>query len=1378
LAPRAENTNAVIAGRYQLQGKLGQGGMGSAYRALDRVTGRLVALKTLDEATPQFSALFEREYYTLASLRHPCVVEVYDFGITEDGVRFYTMELLDGADISQLAPLPWRTVCQQLRDVATSLALLHVRRLVHRDVSPRNVRIGGEGRAKLLDFGTVTTFGRSSEVAGTPTYIAPEIVRGLEIDGRTDLFSLGAVAYTALTNRRPYSHTRIADADSAWRVKPQAPSEFVPDIPRALDDLVMSLLSIDPLRRPASAADLIARLVAIADLDDAPLEGLTHSHLSSCALIGRQRETAQLMQHLERTRNGLGGVVLIEGAAGMGKSRLTAEVTIHASLLGLASLRLDAVEHTQPSGLVTALVRHLTEIAPAEAAETLPAHPVLFHAFEHLKSFVPAPPPFVRIPLDPLEQRALVHTELASWLNDISGRRPIVLIVDNAHAADLASASALITIAHACKHARMVFVATMLRDAPAPHAIQQLERIGSRIRLRQLSPEAVAELVSSVFGDVPHIARLTSWIQAASSGIPGRALELLSQLTERGIIRYAGGAWVLPGELTEADVPNTLDDLAATRIEQLEPGALRLARLLALHRGPAPLTLCQRLVPELSAPELYRAFDRLIAQQIVVGSPENYRVRNDALRKVLVAPLDATALSDLHRVLGSAILADLPPLALENVRSAETGSQLALALQAGWHLLHAGEGDRARKILQDAGIELAHRGDGFADALPALQAALAEYERLGLSRYERSHLMVPLTLAGLYLDWRLAYRYGEPMIDLLCETTGITRAKRLSPFLGQKLALGISLAWAYLTFRLSSVRRLARDFRELLIGLIGVASPVIANTASLADGERARGVTRRLEPFGWFPKKHLLRLLYDFYTALAETAEGNYTLGYARAKEIRDRLRAPFPDFPPDARKQLEAGVLLCLGSFEAFRTDGSVHHTLDALSTVATWTARQTAAGIRAVYYAGRGERANYEQQRQELDVFAAQSGSTWRQDVLMARSDWWIATLSEDVLGLKRAARKLEELAVEHPALATTRDVALACYLADRGRADEALARYGEALDAVCREPAVYVMRFVSAYARILRAAKQPERARRVCEAALANKTAADREFTGLVFFAELELVLALADLGGRDRAAAELDRLIAAQSLHDNALVHGLAHRARAQVALMQADASSFKQHLHSMEEWFARTANPVLIAQVQRLADEGRRAGVLTGTSSAPPARVRRDVDEVRRAFVDRHGPQERLQLAVDILTEKSGAAEGYLYLLEPAGLRFAAPMVGAEPPAQLLQELSVCVATRAAKERVTRAEPEIDALTTIVDIDEQLSPRVRPGANYSYVLLTLQRAGQFVIVGAVALAPSAEPLEPIDAAYLEEVARGIYDAGDVQTVYFAAGPRAN
>jgi hypothetical protein len=489
---------------------------------------------------------------------------------------------------------------------------------------------------------------------------------------------------------------------------------------------------------------------------------------------------------------------------------------------------------------------------------------------------------------------------------------------------------------------------------------------------------------------------------------------------------------------------------------------------------------------------------------------------------------------------------------------------------------------------------------------------------------------------------------------------------------------------------------------------------------------------------------------------------------------VLERLRAQkLPDLQQEARRQLEAGILFAVGSFEAFRTDGSVHGTLEALAQATTWTARQSAAGIRANYYAGRGERARYEHEREELDVFAAQSGSTWRQDVLIPRSEWWTAALSEDVLGLKRAAHQLEELAVDHPALAGTRDIAQACYLNERGRAAEAVERYGVRLEILCRDPAVFAMRFVAAFARILRAAKQPARARALCEMALANKTPADREFTSFVFFAELELALAHADLGECERAAADLDALIAAQAHHDNALVHGLAHRARAQVAAMQADSVSFQQHLYAMKEWFARTANPALVAQVQRLSDEGRRAGLLKTVSSAPMPRVRREIEEVRRAFVDRRGPAERLQLAVDLLTEKSGAAEGYLYLLEPAGLRFAAPMVGAEPPAQLLQELSECVARRATAGREAQTFEEADALTTVVDLDEQLAGRVRPGANYSYFVLTLQRSQKLVIVGAVALAPGRTPLEPIEAAYLEAVALGIYEAGDVQTVYFAA-----
>src|SRR5687768_4625750 len=119
--------------------------MGAVYRARDEASGRIVAYKQLlsskiGSKRRTIEALFEREYHALVRLRHPRIIEVYDYGFGEAG-PYYTMELLDGNDLQQLAPLPYREACRHLRDVASSLALIHAHRLVHRDVSPRNVRL-------------------------------------------------------------------------------------------------------------------------------------------------------------------------------------------------------------------------------------------------------------------------------------------------------------------------------------------------------------------------------------------------------------------------------------------------------------------------------------------------------------------------------------------------------------------------------------------------------------------------------------------------------------------------------------------------------------------------------------------------------------------------------------------------------------------------------------------------------------------------------------------------------------------------------------------------------------------------------------------------------------------------------------------------------------------------------------------------------------------------------------------------------------------------------------------------------------------------------------------------------------------------------------
>jgi serine/threonine-protein kinase len=177
--------DTLIGGRYRVIEELGRGGTAVVYRVHDVGTGRELALKQW--LVENAAALFEREYYALAQLTHPRVIAVYDYGLDAAG-RFYTMELLDGGDLARLSPMPAQRACELMLDVCSSLALLHSRRLVHRDVTPRNVRCTRDGHAKLIDFGAMAPMGPCTQVAGTPAFIAPEVMQMVSIDGRADLF--------------------------------------------------------------------------------------------------------------------------------------------------------------------------------------------------------------------------------------------------------------------------------------------------------------------------------------------------------------------------------------------------------------------------------------------------------------------------------------------------------------------------------------------------------------------------------------------------------------------------------------------------------------------------------------------------------------------------------------------------------------------------------------------------------------------------------------------------------------------------------------------------------------------------------------------------------------------------------------------------------------------------------------------------------------------------------------------------------------------------------------------------------------------------------------------------------------------------------------
>jgi serine/threonine-protein kinase len=289
------NPGELVSGKYRLLRQLGRGGMGSVWAARNQLTDRDFAIKFLlpDLATNKEALQrFFLEARACGQIKHPAVVEVYDMGQAEDGSPYLVMELLEGEGFDQRiarqgAFRPGEAVAW-LAFVARGLAEAHARGLVHRDLKPGNVFITydahGEVLPKLLDFGVSKTTGlrtgddfvktTTGAVLGSPAYMSPEQARGeTDIDGRSDIWSLGVILYEALTGRIPFDAANYNALMLAIITREHQPiAEIRPGVPRALSELVDATLTKDRAKRIATANELAERLEALAmTMTDAPV---------------------------------------------------------------------------------------------------------------------------------------------------------------------------------------------------------------------------------------------------------------------------------------------------------------------------------------------------------------------------------------------------------------------------------------------------------------------------------------------------------------------------------------------------------------------------------------------------------------------------------------------------------------------------------------------------------------------------------------------------------------------------------------------------------------------------------------------------------------------------------------------------------------------------------------------------------------------------------------------------------------------------------------------------------------------------------------------------------------------------------------------------
>jgi eukaryotic-like serine/threonine-protein kinase len=290
---RREVAAARELGSYRLEERLGQGGMGEVWRARHRMLARPAAIKLIrgggngnggGARSADLAKRFEREAQVIARLRSPHTVDLFDFGMADDGSFYYVMELLEGLDadslIRRFGPLPAERAIYLLSQICHSLSEAESCGLVHRDIKPANIFLCRYGEdcdfVKVLDFGLVKAFDdpgeggpaltRENVVHGTPAFIAPEQALGREdVDGRVDIYATGCLAYWLLSGQLVFSATSsMGYLMHHVHTPPRAPSERAElPIPAAFDALVLACLAKDPAARPQSAKELADRLAEI-----------------------------------------------------------------------------------------------------------------------------------------------------------------------------------------------------------------------------------------------------------------------------------------------------------------------------------------------------------------------------------------------------------------------------------------------------------------------------------------------------------------------------------------------------------------------------------------------------------------------------------------------------------------------------------------------------------------------------------------------------------------------------------------------------------------------------------------------------------------------------------------------------------------------------------------------------------------------------------------------------------------------------------------------------------------------------------------------------------------------------------------------------------
>jgi hypothetical protein len=1185
----------VSEGRYRIEERLGGGGMGAVFRAVDLHTGLEVALKRMlprDETQRARHAelRFRREFHTLSSLRHPRIVRAHDYGIDAKG-PYYTMELLGGEDlrdaIRRRGTLPPAQVCAILRDLASALASLHARGLIHRDLTPRNVRIVG-GRAVLFDFGVMVHAGSIADRSGTLSFVPPEVARGMPIDGRADLYSLGVLAYVMLTGMRPFEARDLADLPRAWSAPPVPPSTLAPGMPEDLEDLVLDLLCLEPLGRPPSAAVLIDRLTSIGALPPDPELAVDPGYVGSAAMVGREEELRVLLDLAREAAKGAARAFYIEAESGAGKTRLLTELATRAKLERMLALRVACEEHDgTPFAALSALIAEAFDAAPEIAsAAAAPDAALLGRSFPAVRRRFRVAPE--RDDGDPADLRMRAQAAVERFVRALAARRPLVLLVDDLQRCDEASAAAIAGLARAGIARLLVGTAVRALEAPrATAAVLALSRVTPRLRLEGLSQDGVEALLRSIFGDGASLSRLARWMVEATGGSPLHCTELARHLIETGEARYADGTWILPEVALDRRAPEGLAAAMRRRTGELGEAARRIGEVLAVAGGEIDLERAIALADEPSIRgdtsdlpiAVFAALGALTHAGVLIDRGDRFRFRHDSLREALLAGIDAERRRALHLHVGSVLLA----AGLDGDPRAEA--------EAGWHLQWGGDEARGGAMLERAGRRL-YEGHALADCIAPLEAALDWRGRRRAPAAVRAQLASMLVAAGWVSSREVGWRHAHTAIELSADLGGMRDALRWGRVVGWHAGLALGIAWAWV--RWAARRGEARGPTPTRMLSHFGHDVAFATAIAYAENRKdeVRAMAERIEPFRAL-RGHAPYALQLTLEAMREILDGRLEIAISLLEEARrlsTRARMN-PTMSPAERLQAEAATRAMKALARVNQLDPELDAELEAIDATGLAYYRLTAQTARIVRHRYRGEERLARELEAATEATSLQLGS-WSTDLQRLILATPAYALCHDVEGLKRCVDALERRLAE--GMEFELHVRVARAELDRERGDhEAVRAALEPLDGTL-DPDDHTFRQLvpACLAQSALEAYRHDDAERWARRALEAGDVPGARL--MMVWLRCERILGLAEdaLGRGQDAAARLDEAIVSAEARAWSSLAGQLHEARARVALAAGDRSRFETHLAACDAWLRPTENPNLIAIAERLGELGR------------------------------------------------------------------------------------------------------------------------------------------------------------------------------------------